>query len=75
MFEGLERDGELLVDPDDIRDQYIAEITAHFSQVARECRETDIEYRRILTTTALDTVLLDFLYQRLARRKGAGARR
>jgi uncharacterized protein (DUF58 family) len=68
LFQGLEQEGELLVDPDDIRERYIVEMQAHLDQIERDCRETDIEYRRIVTTTPLDAVLLDFLYQRLDRR-------
>ena len=65
IFEGLEGEGELLVDPDDIRDRYREEITAHIKTIERECREGDIEYFRVPTTKPIETVLLDFIAGRL----------
>jgi uncharacterized protein (DUF58 family) len=75
LFLGLERDGELLVDPDDIRERYVEELARHFARIERDCREADIEYRRVLTAAPLDGVLLDFIYQRGERRGEAGRRR
>ncbi len=64
LFEGLEGDGSLLVDPDDIRARYQDELGRYHAGLARECRESDIEYWRVLTNTPLDQTLLDFLYAR-----------
>lgn len=67
IFEGLEGEEELLVDPDDLRDRYQQEMAAHLEALARGCREGDIEYQRVLTTTPLERVLLDFVEGRLVR--------
>lgn len=68
IFEGLEGDGELLVDPDDIRDRYREEIRKYHESLRRRCREGDIEYWRLLTSTPLEKVLLDFLFRRERKR-------
>jgi uncharacterized protein (DUF58 family) len=65
IFEGLEGEGELLVDPDDVRDQYTKEFAAHIGTIERECRDGDIEYFRVMTTSPLEGVLLDFIAGRL----------
>lgn len=64
VFEGLEGDGELLVDPDDIRDRYREELLAYFDRVERDCRDGDIEYWRVSTETPLDAVILDHVFAR-----------
>lgn len=65
IFEGLEGEGELLVDPDDVRDQYTIEMRTHMDGIQRQCLDGDIEYFRVLTTTPLESVLLDFISGRL----------
>lgn len=65
IFEGLEGEGELLVDPDDVRDQYAKEMAAHVAAIERQCLDGDIEYFRVLTTTPLERILLDFIAGRL----------
>jgi uncharacterized protein (DUF58 family) len=64
IFEGLEEDGELLVDPDDIRERYLIELNAYLDQIEDECRQSDLEYWRVKTDTPLDSVLLDFMFRR-----------
>jgi uncharacterized protein (DUF58 family) len=65
IFEGLEGEGELLVDPDDVREQYGKEIRAHIDAIKRQCLDGDIEYFQVLTTNPLEQVLLDFISGRL----------
>lgn len=65
LFEGLEGEGELLVDPDDVRERYQQEMSAHLQKIERDCREGDIEYFRVLTTDPLEKVLLDFILGRM----------
>ncbi len=65
IFEGLEGEGDLLVDPDDIRDRYREEMAAHIRTVETDCREGDIEYFRVLTNTPLEKVLFDFFIGRM----------
>ncbi|MBN1945205.1 MAG: DUF58 domain-containing protein [Bradymonadales bacterium] len=62
LFTGLEGEGGLVVDPDDIRDQYKKEIQGYFASVERECHHSDIEYRRVSTAMPMESVLLDFLF-------------
>ena len=69
IFEGLEGDGELLVDPDDIRDRYKEELHAYFESVERDCRDGDIDYWRVTTNSPLDAVLLRHLFARASRRR------
>ena len=64
LFEGLEEDGELLADPDDLRTRYRALMQEHVSRVQRECEEGDIEYVRFLTTEPIEQVALRFLRRR-----------
>ncbi len=65
IFEGLEGEGELLVDPDDIRDRYREEMRTHVQGIERDCREGDIEYFRVLTTQPIEQVIMDFIVGRL----------
>jgi uncharacterized protein (DUF58 family) len=65
LFEGLEGEGDLLVDPDDVRERYQQEMSAHLQRIERDCREGDIEYFRVMTTDPLEKVLLDFILGRM----------
>ena len=65
IFEGMEGEEELLVDPDDIRSAYQAELKAHCEMVQAACTSADIEYFRTLTDQPIEGVLLDFLRGRL----------
>ncbi len=65
IFEGLEGEPDLLVDPDDIRDHYRQEMLAHMASIERECLEGDIEYFRVSTASPLEKAILDFIVGRL----------
>lgn len=65
IFEGLERNGELLADPDDLRDVYIEKFREHLDFVEGSCREGRIGYHRFATTQPIERVCLDFLRGRL----------
>ncbi len=67
LFEGLENDGRILVDPDDIRDAYQDQITAHVRDIESGCRRADLEYFRTYTDEPIEAVLLEFI---TARRRG-----
>jgi len=64
LFEGLEGEGELLVDPDDVRDRYMEMMRAHMDKVEQQCQEGDVEYFRFITTEAIEEVALRFLRPR-----------
>jgi uncharacterized protein (DUF58 family) len=68
VFEGMENDGEILVDPDDIRERYQQEFQDYLRHVERECRESDIDYWRVTTSTPIDTVLLRLIMSRERKR-------
>lgn len=65
VFEGLEGEEDLLVDPDDIRDRYREEMQEHLDLISRSCRDGDIEYFQVQTTQPLEQVLLDFVVGRI----------
>lgn len=63
-FEGMEYEGELLVDPDDLRDRYLAAMEEHLKRVKTACEESNIEYVRFLTREPIEEVALRFLRRR-----------
>lgn len=65
LFEGMEGEGELLVDADDLRDAYIERMQEHLAYVQRECEAADIEYLRFPTTQPIEQTCLTFLRGRL----------
>lgn len=64
IFEGLEGDGELLVDPDDIRERYLKAMRAHCDNLKETCQKSDITYLQTMTSTPLEKVCHDFLRRR-----------
>ena len=72
LFEGMEGDGELLVEPDGIRAAYQRALREHLQRIEQTCRASDIEYARVLTDEPLEPVLISFVD---GRRRGAGRRR
>lgn len=74
LFTGLEDEGTLLVEPDDIRDAYQARMRAHVERVESLCRRSDIEYFRTFTDQPVEAVILRFLQER-QRAAGRGGRR
>ncbi len=61
QFVGLEGEGDLLADPDDLRESYQAALQAHFASVQRTCEESDIQYFRYVTSEPIESVLMRFL--------------
>lgn len=68
LFEGMEDEGELLVEPDDLRDQYLEKMNAHLALVQSVCEEGDIEYIRFTTDEPIEEVALRFLLRRASQR-------
>lgn len=71
FFEGLEGDGDVLADPDDIRDAYREAIVAHADEIQSACRAGDLEYYHATTEESVSSVILRWL---IDRRTGAGRR-
>ncbi|MFU8804664.1 MAG: DUF58 domain-containing protein [Bradymonadaceae bacterium] len=65
IFEGLEGEDDLLVDPDDLRDAYNTRMREHLDWVEHQCREGDVGYQRFLTSDPLEEVCLRYLRGRL----------
>jgi uncharacterized protein (DUF58 family) len=65
LFEGMENDGKLLVDADDLRDAYLKRIRAHVAEVQKQCEQAQIEYFRFPTTQPIEETCLTFLRGRL----------
>ena len=72
LFESMEDDARLLVDPPAGRGQYVAELRRFIEGYEHHARESGLEYRTVDTQTPLTKTLLDFLErrQRLARVSG-----
>lgn len=70
LFEGLEGEGDVLVEPDDIRDGYVALMKEHFDTLERVAREAHMDYHRVLTTEPYEDALLALLASRRRSRKG-----
>jgi uncharacterized protein (DUF58 family) len=61
MFEGMENEGDLLADPDDLRDRYLEMFQQHLELVKKRCQGSQIEYVRFATTEPIESVALRFL--------------
>lgn len=72
LFEGLEADGELLVDADDIRSAYQETLREHFARLEQRCGSGDIEYFRVTTDTPVEEAILQLTRKR---QRGGGRAR
>ncbi len=64
VFEGMEGEGELLVDPDDIRHAYQKAFKDHCQALEKACRDTETGYVRSLTSAPIEAVCQRFLRRR-----------
>lgn len=62
-----ETDEELKVDADGFRDGYVKEMQAYRDNLARQCRNSGIDYVPIDTSMQFDKALLEYLHSRRAR--------
>lgn len=69
VFEGLEGEGELLADPDDLRAAYRDLMDAHVERVRSACRAGDIEVLSVTTDQPVEGVILDLLRARARGRR------
>jgi uncharacterized protein (DUF58 family) len=67
-FEGLEGEGRLLVEPDDIRAAYQAAFEEHAARLVERARSGDLEYYRVVTDSPLEEVVRAWLIDRTRRR-------
>ncbi len=75
IFEDAETGRTLFVDPAAARSGYLERFTAHQTALGEICRKLGIGWHTVSTVTPLETVLTEFLHDRLQRgrlvRKGA----
>ena len=69
LFEGLEGEGELLVDPDDVRDTYQGFFRGNADEVLETAQRGDLEYFRAYTDEPVESVILELLRTRRRRRR------
>ncbi len=67
LFEGLEEYPDLLVNPNSLRDAYLAEVATFLKRIKKGCRNNLIDYVLVDTSQRFEVVLTQFL----ARRSGA----
>lgn len=68
-FEGMEDDRRVVVDPEQVRAQYLEEIHGFTEACRKSCAEGDVEYHLVDTSRPPSAVLLDFLQARARRRR------
>ena len=73
MFEDLESQRELYVDPDTVRQDYLDRFAEHAKIASRACRNLGIDQYRLTTDQPLELALFDFLHARM--RRGRSIRR
>jgi uncharacterized protein (DUF58 family) len=61
LFESLEDDARILVDPAGVRASYLEHLGAWLEELRRSCEEVEIDYQRVSTAEPLEEVLLRFL--------------
>jgi uncharacterized protein (DUF58 family) len=64
IFEGMESDGDLLVDPDDIRESYQKAMADHCSWLKSNCQKADIGYLRTTTDAPIEEICYRFVRRR-----------
>ena len=66
LFKGLEEMGELLTEPQSLRQGYLAELAAYTDRLKKMCRWMHIDFLLVNSGHALDVVLSGFLATRAA---------
>lgn len=69
LFLSMEDDRRIEVNPREIKESYLEELSAFLAQTRRTCAEADVDYELVRTDESLDGVLLRFLGRRLGRRR------
>ncbi len=60
-FVGLEGEGELLIDPDDVRGEYKKLINEHIKFIEDCCNAQQISYSQFFTSDPIEEIILEFL--------------
>jgi len=75
VFESMEDDMKLLVDPPAVREDYVKALQKFIGGYEKHARESGLEYRVVDTSTPIAKTLLSFLERRQRVGGGAGRRR
>lgn len=67
LFKGLEQAGELLAEPQALRNGYLAQLERFTDELKRLCRGMDIDFQRMNSGEALEATLSAFLATRAAK--------
>ena len=67
LFQDLESNRDLFIDPAAVREGYLQRLTAHREAIQTICRELGIDFHLVPTETRLDLLLLEFLKDRSRR--------
>jgi uncharacterized protein (DUF58 family) len=75
LFQDIESERDLYLDPDAIRPEYQSKLAAHSEGVENICRRLGISFHRVTTNRPLELALSDFLRSRgskgkMVRRRG-----
>lgn len=69
LFEGMEGEGQLLAEPDDLREAYRSTVRAHVASIEEDAVRGDLEYFRTFTDQPIEEVLLRFVNGRQRRQR------
>mgnify|MGYP000055854414 CR=1 FL=1 len=69
LFKGLEKEGDVLLDPNSVRKAYLSELNAYLEEVRRIAVTNRIHYYLINTSEPLDVILSSILTTHGGRRK------
>jgi len=75
MFEDLESGRHLYVDPDAVRDSYLAKFSEHADRIRRACASFGVDYYELKTDQPLENALFDLLHARMRRGRATTHRR
>lgn len=75
VFQDLESDRRIYVDPSAIRQEYLRRIQEHCAAVRTACHRLGVEYQLAATDRPLELALFEFLAQRARKRGGPAGRR
>jgi uncharacterized protein (DUF58 family) len=67
LFQDVESDREIYLDPAAAREGYVAKIEAHCAAVRAMCQKLGISYHRLATDQPLELALFDFMQERMRR--------
>jgi uncharacterized protein (DUF58 family) len=69
LFKGLEEAGELLTEPQALRQGYLEQLAAFTETLKKTCRGMNIDFQRFVSSEGLDVALSQFLATRAASMK------